>query len=133
MFEKRVLLKSQGKYLLQNLAKKIGLSVYGVNIRKDINEDYICVTEIWMREDFDDSVGEWFPLKNGILIVKLEDDKGVDDYDKAKSVITMLSNFGCYILSHSRRLMNDVIKQIGGFCISGIYYTDTDSFYIHKT
>ena len=34
MFDKRDLFKSQGKYLLQNLAKKIGLSVYDGNIRK---------------------------------------------------------------------------------------------------
>ena len=37
MFEKRDFIKSQGKDLLQNLAKKIGLSVYGGNARKDIN------------------------------------------------------------------------------------------------
>ena len=62
MFEKRDLFKSQGKDLLQNLAKKIGLSVYGGNIRKDINEEYKCVTENWMKENFDDRVKEWFPL-----------------------------------------------------------------------
>ena len=45
MFEKRDLLKSQRNYLLQNLAKKIGLSVYRSNTRKDTNEEYICVTE----------------------------------------------------------------------------------------
>ena len=45
MFQKRDMFKSQGKDLLQNLAKKIGLSVYGGNIRKDINEEYKCVTE----------------------------------------------------------------------------------------
>ena len=56
MFEKRDLFKSQGKDLLQNLAKKIGLSVYGGKIRKDINEEYKCVTEAWMREKFDDRV-----------------------------------------------------------------------------
>ena len=79
MFEKRDLPKSQGKDLLQNLAKKIGLSFYGGNIRKDINEEYKCVTENWMRESFDDRDKEWFPLKNGNLIVKLEDDEGVDN------------------------------------------------------
>ena len=63
MFQKTVFFKSQGKDLLQNLAKKIGLSVYGGNIRKDINEKYKCVTENWLREKFDDSVKEWFPLK----------------------------------------------------------------------
>ena len=79
MFEERDLFKSQGKDLLQNLAKKIGILVYGGNFRKDTNEEYKCVTEAWMRETFDDRVKEWFPLKNGHLIVKLEDDEGVVD------------------------------------------------------
>ena len=85
-----------------------------------------------MKENFDDRVKEWFPLKNGNLIVKLEDDEGVDDYDKAKSINTMPSHFGSYILSHSKRLMNDVIKKIDDFYNNTIYYTDTDSLYIHK-
>ena len=88
--------KAQGKDILQNLAKKIGLSVYGGNTRKDINGEYICVTENWVRENFDASVEERFPLNNGNLILKLEDDEGVDDYDKAKSVSTMPSHFGSF-------------------------------------
>ena len=132
MFEKRDLFKSQGKDLLQNLAKKIGLSVYGGNIRKDINEKYKCVTENWMKENFDDRVKEWFPLKNGNLIKKLEEDEGVDDYDKEKSINTIPSQFGKNILSRSKRLMNDVNKEIDGFYKNRIYYTDTDSLYIHK-
>ena len=132
MFEKRDLFKSQGKDLLQNLAKKIGLSVCGGNIRKDINEEYKCVTENWMKENFDDRVKEWFPLKNGNLIVKLEDDEGVDDYDKAKSINTMPSHFVSYILSHSKRLMNNVFSEIDAFYTNVIYYTDTDSGYFHK-
>ena len=58
MFVKRHLLKSQGKNLLQNLAKKIGLSIHGCNIRKDINEEYICVTESWTIKNYDDRVKE---------------------------------------------------------------------------
>ena len=84
-----------------------------------------------MRENFDDRVKTWFPLKNGILIVKLEDDEGVDDYDKTKSVNTMPSHFGSNLLSNSKRLMNNVIKQIGGFYSKSIYYTDTASLFIH--
>ena len=85
-----------------------------------------------MKENFDDRVKEWFPLKNSNLIVKLEHDEGVDDYDKAKSINTMPSHFGSSILSHSKRLMNYVIEEIGGFYKNNIYYTDTDSLYIHK-
>ena len=64
-----------------------------------------------MKDIFDDRVKEWFPLKNGNLIVNLEDDKRVDDFDKAKSMNTLPSRFGRYILSHRERLMNGVIKQ----------------------
>ena len=133
MFQKRDLFKSQGKDLLQNLAKKIGLSVYGGNIRKDINEEYKSFTENWLRQNFDDRVKECFPLKNGNLIVKLGDDEGVDDYDKAKAINTMPSQFGSYILSHSKRLMNNVFREIDGFYSNYIYYGDTDSGYIQKT
>ena len=62
MFEKRDLFKSQGKYLIQHLAKKVGLSVYGGNIRNDINEEHKCVTEKGMREKI-----SMIELKNGFL------------------------------------------------------------------
>ena len=85
-----------------------------------------------MKEDSNDKVREWFPLKNGNLFVKIEDDKSVDDYDKAKSMNTMPSHFGWYVLSLNKRLMNDFIKQTGGFYKNSIYYTDTDSLYIDE-
>ena len=44
----------------------------------------------------------------------------------------MPSHFGSSILSHSKRLMNDVIRQIDGFDTHRIFYGDTDSIYIHK-
>ena len=47
-----------------------------------------------MRVNFVDMVKKWFPLQNGTLKVKLEDDAGFDDYDKAKSKNTMESHFG---------------------------------------
>ena len=84
-----------------------------------------------MRENFDDRVKEWFPLKNGNLLNKLEDDESVDDCDKAKLVNTMPSHIGSY-LSHGKRLMNDVFREINGFYRNCIYYGDTDSGYIHK-
>ena len=44
----------------------------------------------------------------------------------------MPSHFGSSILSHSKRLMNDVTKEMNGFYNNNFYYTDTDSLYIHK-
>ena len=84
-----------------------------------------------MTKNFDDKVKEWFLLENGILIVKLEDDEGVDDYNKAKSINKMPSHFGSFIFSHSTRLMNEVNK-IGEFHNNSIYYGDTNSMYTHK-
>ena len=55
-FDKRDLFKSQAKDVLQNLTKKIGLPVCGINVRKDINEEYKCVTGTRMTENFDDRV-----------------------------------------------------------------------------
>ena len=103
------------------MVEKIAFSIYGGIIRKDINKNYKCVTETWMREIFDDRVKEWFPLKNGKSIVKLENDKRVDGYDKAKSINTMPCLLGSFIFSRSKRLMNTVIKQIGGFYKNSIY------------
>ena len=52
MFEKRDLIKSQGKDLLQKIAKKIGFSVFLSLFRKDVDEKCKSVTETWMREKF---------------------------------------------------------------------------------
>ena len=120
------------KRFTSNIAKKIELSVYGGIIRKNINEEYNCVTETWLRKTFDDRVKQKFLLKNGSLKEKLKADEGVDDYHKAKSINAKPSHFGNYILPHSQRLMSDVIQQKGGFYTISIYYTDTDSVYIHK-
>ena len=74
-----------------------------------------------MRENFVDEVKELFPLKNGNVIVKLEAHESVHDYDKAKSINTTPSHFGSYILSHSKRLLNEVNNQKQDFII--IVYT----------
>ena len=80
MFAKRHVYKKQGKDLLQTLAGKIANSVYDRNIRRVVN----CVTQHWINENYDDRVKKRKPLKNGNLIVKLEDVAGVDDVDIAK-------------------------------------------------
>ena len=108
------------------------MSVYGGNNRKEVNEAYKCVTENWMRKNFDDSVKEWFTPKTGNFLVKVEDDEGVDDFDKAKSVNTMSSLFGSCVLAHSKGLMNNVFREIDGFYRIFFYYGDTDSAYTQK-
>ena len=85
MVAERDLYEEQGKDLLQGLSKKLNFSVFGGNFGKDINGLYKHVTKNWMKEIHDDRVQDWCPMKHSNLVVKLEDDAGVDDQDLAKS------------------------------------------------
>ena len=52
---------------------------------------------------------------------------------REKEVTSLMpSHLGSFILSHSRRIMNNFILCINAFKDPIIYYTDTDSMYIHK-
>ena len=45
---------------------------------------------------------------------------------------TLPSHLGAFILSNSKRIMNNFIREINGFYNNSIYYGDTDSVYIEK-
>ena len=49
-----------------------------------------------------------------------------------KKINSQPFQFGALILSHSKRLMNDVIFARDGLKNNKIYYGDTDSVYRHK-
>ena len=68
-----------------------------------------------MKNEYDDSVTEWFPLENGNIMVKTRDNEGVDDEGISKKVNSKPCQLGSFILSHSKRLMNDVIIALDGF------------------
>ena len=85
-----------------------------------------------METEYDDRVKEYIPLKNGNYLVNVKDHDGVDDNGMSKKVNSQPFQFGSLILSHSKRLMNDVILALDGFKNNKIYYGDTDSVYIHK-
>ena len=105
-------------------------SLYGVQIRKDINESYYCKSETWMKTEFDENVLDYWKLPNGNYIVKMKRDDGLDDdYDIKKTLPAVLLAF---TLSISKRIMNNFIREINGFYNITIYYTDRDSLYIEK-
>ena len=106
--------------------------VYGGCIGNDIEESYRCVTQRWMINEYDDSVKECFPLKSGIIKVGIKNREGVDDAVISKRNNSQPLQLGSYILSHSKRIMNDVILTINGFENNKTYYRDTDSIYIHN-
>ena len=49
--------------MTEKRSANISNSVYGGCIRKDIEESYKCVSHSWMKNEYDDSVIEWFLLK----------------------------------------------------------------------
>ena len=73
------------------------------------------------RESFDDRGEEWFPLKNANLVVKIQDDEGVEDHDKAGSVKKMPTQFDIHVLSLRKRFSTTFINQIGGFHNKSFY------------
>ena len=114
--------------LMQGLVKLIMNSLYGVQIRKDINEYYYCKSETWMKTECDENVLYYWRLPNGNYILKMKKDNGLDDdCDMKKALPAVL---GAFILSNSKRIMDNFIREINGFYNNNIYYTDCDSSYI---
>ena len=116
---------------MQRLVKLIMNSLYGVQIRKDINESYCCKSETWMKTEFDENVLDYWKLPNGNYIVEMKKDDGLDD-DDCDIKNTLPAVLGAFILSNSKRIMNNFIREVNGFYNNIIYYTDCDSLYIEK-
>ena len=60
--------------------------------------------------------------------MKKED--GLDDVCDIKNIL--LSHLGAFILSNSKRIMNNFIREINGFYNNSIYDGDMDSMYMEK-
>ena len=130
LFTLRQKYKDEKNDLMQALVKLIMNSLYGVQIRKDINESYHCKSETWMKTDFDENVLDYWRLPNGNYILKVKRDDGLDDDCDIKN--TLPAVLGTFILSNSKRVMNNFMREINGFYNNSIYYGDTDSLYIEK-
>ena len=130
LFKLKQKYKKEKNYLMEKLVKTILNSLYGENIRKDITEKYCCKSEHWMSTQYDENVLDYWKLPNDEYIVKLKEDEGLNSDLDVK--ITMPSHLGSFILSNSKRIMNNFIRVINGFKTNNIYYTDTDSLYIER-
>ena len=130
LFASRQNYKDEKNDLLQGLIKLIMNSLYGVQIRRDINESYYCKSENWMKTEFDEYVLDYWKLPNGNYIVKMKKDDGLDD--DCDITNTLPAVLGAFILANSRRIVNEFIREINGFYSNNIYYTDTNSLYIEK-
>ena len=106
------------------LVNLIMTSSYGGQSRKDIDEKFACITEYWMLNEFDKRVKDFCKRYQSNFIVKLVNDKGLGD--EVKKLSTMPLHLGSFVLSNSKRIMNNFIQAIDGFDTNDIYYGDTD-------
>ena len=70
IFARRQNYKGEGSDVMQLLVKLLMNSLYGENIRKDIEEKYACKTEAWMMTEYDERVKDYWKISGGNYIVK---------------------------------------------------------------
>ena len=109
---------------MQFLVKILKNSLYGEQIKKDIEESFACKSEAWMMSEYDESVESFWKLSLGTYNVKTIDDKGLEDF--VGKLNTMPFLLGASVLSNSKRIMNDFIHAINGFSTNDVYYGETD-------
>ena len=105
-------------------------ALYAEFLRKDITESYQCKSETWMMTEYDERVLDYQKINYGNFIVKIKDDEGIED--EVKKVNTLPLQLAVFILSNSKRIMNNFIHAIDEFYSNDVYYTDTDSLYIEN-
>ena len=79
LFALRQKYKDEGNDVMQLLVKLLMNSLYGEQIRKDIEEKYACKSELWMLTEYDERVKDYWKISNFNYIVKMIDDKGLED------------------------------------------------------
>ena len=79
LFALRQKYKDEKNDVMQLLVKLLRNSLYGENIRKDIEEKFVCKSEAWMITEYDELVKDYWKLSGINYIVKLIDDKVLED------------------------------------------------------
>ena len=113
MFALRQKYKGEHNDLMQGLVTLIKKSLYGVQLRKDIDHSYRCKSQHWMEAEYDEKVLDYWRLPNGIYIVQFKRDDGLDGDNDVKN--TLPSHLGAFKLGNSERILNNFIREINGF------------------
>ena len=113
---------------MQLLVEMIVNSLFGEFLKKDILESFQCKSEMWMMTEFDERVLDYQKINLGNYIVKMKDVEELED--EVKKANTLPLQLAVFIISKSKRIMNNFIHAIDGFYKNDVYYTDIDSLYI---
>ena len=113
LFELRQKDKDESNFVQYLLVKLNMNSLYGEQIREDIEESYQCKSEMCMMTEYDEQVLDYQKNNYGNYIVEMKDDEG--SQDEVKKVNTRPLHLGAFVLSNSKRIMNNLIHADGGF------------------
>ena len=109
-------------------------SLYGKTIQKDIT----TTSHLWcgksLSENYDETIKSFEPFHSNLFYVeKKKDEKEYYEDEQGKQCTTLSpSQLGVFILSHSKRIMNNFIVCVDGVKKPNIYYGDTDSIHLHS-
>ncbi|ESO85031.1 hypothetical protein LOTGIDRAFT_176084 [Lottia gigantea] len=122
--------KKEGDVVASNCMKLLGNSLYGKSIQKDINTSRHLWSEATFKANFDSHVKSYEKVNDSQYIVDMNEEE--KEFVPPKDFTTP-THLGAFILSHSKKIMNNFIHVIDGFYKPEIYYTDTDSLYISSS
>ncbi|ESP00195.1 hypothetical protein LOTGIDRAFT_173354 [Lottia gigantea] len=122
--------KREGNIVGSNCMKLLGNSLYGKSIQKDIFTTRHLWNEAILQANFDSRVKTYEKINDTQSIVETEIEEKEITTEDSKSTRLTPSHLGSFVLSHSKKIMNNFIHVINGFYKPEIYYTDTDSLYI---
>ncbi|ESO99323.1 hypothetical protein LOTGIDRAFT_158410 [Lottia gigantea] len=120
--------KREGNIVGSNCMKLLGNSLYGKSIQKDINTSRHLWSEATLKANFDSHVKSYEKVNDSQYIVEMNEEE--KEFIPPKSTRLTPCHLGSFVLSHSKKIMNNFIHVIDGFYKPEIYYTDTDSLYI---
>ncbi|ESO93917.1 hypothetical protein LOTGIDRAFT_153390 [Lottia gigantea] len=122
--------KREGNIVGSNCMKLLGNSLYGKSIQKDLFTTRHLWNEATLQANFDSPVKTYEKINDTQYIVETEIEEKEITTEDSKSTRLTPSHLGSFVLSHSKKIMNNFIHIINGFYKPEIYYTDTDSLYI---
>ena len=93
LFELRQKVKEEKFDVLKKLVKFVLNSLYGEQIRKDIEESYSCKSEHWMQTEYDEGVLDYQKNNYGNYIVEMKVVDGLPD--EVKKSYHLASSFDC--------------------------------------
>ncbi|ESO82848.1 hypothetical protein LOTGIDRAFT_155884 [Lottia gigantea] len=124
--------KRDGNIVGSNCMKLLGNALYGKSIQKDISSSKHLWSEVTLKANFDSHVKHYEKINDTQYIVDIEEEEKEIEAPKSTTRLTP-SHLGSFVLSHSKKIMNNFIHVIDGFYQPEIYYTDTDSLYISSS